>query len=89
MQTTLPNSLSDSGWTLSDDGKSIHKTFKFSDFRAAMAFMLAVSYEAEAIDHHPNWLNVYNRVEVKLTTHVGDRLTDKDIALASFMDSVV
>ncbi len=85
---TLPTELSMSGWQLATDGKSIHKPFKFKSFRAAMAFMLQVSYEAEAIDHHPDWMNVYNRIDVKLTTHDIGGLSALDFKLAAFMDKV-
>ncbi len=83
---TLPQDLEAGGWTLSEDGKAITKTFKFKSFREAMAFMLRVAFEAEAADHHPEWLNVYNRVEVRLTTHDTGGLTDKDFALAEQME---
>jgi len=87
-QTTLPASLSTSGWQLSDQGTSIKKTFRFKNFRAAMAFMVEASFEAEAINHHPDWFNCYNRVEVTLTTHDSHSLTDKDITLATAMDMI-
>lgn len=86
--TTLPAELSASGWQLAADGKSIHKQFKLKNFRAAMAFMLQVSYQADAMDHHPEWMNVYSRVDVKLTTHDVDGLSEGDLKLAAFMDKV-
>jgi 4a-hydroxytetrahydrobiopterin dehydratase len=87
-QTTLPEALSDAGWSLSEDGKAIQKSFRFKDFRDAMAWMARAAFEAEARDHHPEWSNVYNRVEVRLTTHDAGALTDKDIALAEAMEGV-
>jgi 4a-hydroxytetrahydrobiopterin dehydratase len=69
------------------DGK-LHKQFKFDDFEAAMQFMLAVAGEAEALDHHPEWCNVYNRVTVDLTTHSADGITALDFALASKMEAL-
>ncbi|ASP38995.1 4a-hydroxytetrahydrobiopterin dehydratase [Bacterioplanes sanyensis] len=86
--TEIPAALAASGWQLSTDKQSIHKVFKFADFRDAMSFMVRVSYEAEAADHHPEWLNVYNRVETTLTTHDTGGLTQKDIDLAEAMDKI-
>ncbi|MCC2112250.1 MAG: 4a-hydroxytetrahydrobiopterin dehydratase [Hyphomicrobiales bacterium] len=83
---TIPQNLEAAGWTLADDGKAILKSFKFRNFRDAMAFMLRVAFEAEALDHHPEWSNVYNRVAVRLTTHDTGGLTEKDFALAEKMD---
>ena len=84
----IPQTLIDAGWVVSDDAKAIEKTFKFSNFRAAMAWMVRAAFEAEAADHHPEWSNVYNRVAVRLTTHDTGGLTDKDIALAAKMDAL-
>ena len=83
--TTLPQELQEAGWSLADDGKSIGRTFKFRTFRDALAWMVRAGFEAEAIDHHPEWRNVYNRVEVRLTTHDAGGLTDKDVELARRM----
>ncbi len=85
--TTLPESLTEAGWALADDGLSMRKTFRFANFRDAMAFMVRVSYDAEVADHHPEWFNVYNRVEVTLTTHDAGGLTGKDLALAECMEN--
>lgn len=74
------------GW--SGDESRIRRTFRFASFRAAMAFMVEVAFEAEARDHHPEWRNVYDRVEVELTTRDAGRVTDKDLALAEHMDAV-
>lgn len=74
------------GWTKTDDGTAIAKTFKFKTFRDAFAWMTRAAFEAEAADHHPEWKNVYNRVEVVLTTHDTGGLTDKDTALAAAME---
>lgn len=85
---TVTQDLQDAGWSQADDGKSISKTFKFKTFRDAMAWMTRIAFEAEAADHHPEWTNVYNRVEVLLTTHDAGGLTDKDLNLASKMDAL-
>lgn len=76
------------GWSVSPDHKdAISKTFRFADFNAAFGFMTRVALMADKLDHHPEWFNVYNRVEVLLTTHDADGVTDLDVALAKFMDS--
>ncbi|MFK7943081.1 MAG: 4a-hydroxytetrahydrobiopterin dehydratase [Paracoccaceae bacterium] len=86
--TTLPQALVDASWAMSADGKTIEKTYKFKNFRDAMSWMLRAAFEAEAMDHHPEWFNVYNRVDVRLTTHDTGGLSDKDIALAKLMDAI-
>jgi 4a-hydroxytetrahydrobiopterin dehydratase len=69
------------GWALSAD--ALAKDFKFGSFREAFSFMTRVAFEAEALDHHPDWTNVYNRVAVRLNTHdAGGKVTAKDVALA-------
>lgn len=69
------------GWSL-DDG-ALTKTYEFKSFREAISFMVRVAFDAESMNHHPDWRNVYNRVEVKLSTHdAGDKVTAKDIELA-------
>ena len=74
-------------WTLSDDKVSVSRQFKFKNFIQAMDFMNTVAQHAEKINHHPNWSNVYNRVDVILTTHDKKSLTDLDADMMSFMDS--
>ena len=74
------------GWALSD--KKIEKIFTFKDFKSAFAFMTSCAAYAEEINHHPDWSNVYNKVEVSLTTHDVSGLSDLDFQMASFMDKV-
>lgn len=74
------------GWHAADDRDAITREFRFKDFNAAFAFMTRVALFAEKHDHHPEWKNVYNRVEATLTTHDAGGVTDKDVALAHFMD---
>lgn len=81
--------LLERGWSLSEDGKALLKTFKFANFSEAMAFMTRVAFEAESRNHHPEWLNVYNRVEVRLTTHDAGGLTGKDLGLARAMEAAL
>jgi 4a-hydroxytetrahydrobiopterin dehydratase len=75
------------GWRLSDDGTAITREFRFADFRAAFSFMTHVALAAEQADHHPEWSNVYNRVDIRLTTHDAGGLTDLDFALAAVADA--
>ena len=75
------------GWALLEDRDAIRKTFKFKSFTDAWGWMTRMAIEAEKMDHHPEWLNVYNRVEVTLTTHDVDGLSELDLALARKMDS--
>lgn len=86
--TELTPELSDTGWSLEEGGKAINKTFKFKTFRDALAWMVRAGFEAEAIDHHPEWSNVYNRVSVRLTTHDTGGLSGKDIELANRFDAI-
>jgi 4a-hydroxytetrahydrobiopterin dehydratase len=74
------------GWRAADNRDAIVKEYRFNDFNQAFAFMTRVALFAEKHDHHPEWSNVYNRVDVTLTTHDAGGVTDKDIALAHFMD---
>jgi len=65
---------------------AIQKSFKFADFAAAWGFMTKVALAAEKADHHPEWFNVYNKVDITLSTHDAGGLSDKDVALASVID---
>ena len=66
---------------------AIRREFRFADFNAAFAFMTRVALMAEKMDHHPEWLNVYNRVDIVLSTHDADGLTPRDVKLAKFVDA--
>lgn len=76
------------GWRAVEGRDAIAKEFKFKDFNAAFAFMSAAALHAEKHDHHPEWFNVYNKVEVTLSTHDAGGVTNKDVSLAKFMDSI-
>lgn len=74
------------GWALEEGGKAITKTFRFKDFAEAFGFMANCAVFAEGKDHHPEWFNVYNRVEVRLTTHDADGITVLDVDTAKHMN---
>lgn len=76
-------------WTLSEDGSGISRAFRFGDFVEAFGFMTRVALLAEAADHHPEWSNVYNRVEIRLTTHDCGGLSKRDMALARKIDALL
>lgn len=77
-----------SGWREVDGRDAITKSFRFADFNAAFGFMTRVALLAEKMDHHPEWFNVYNRIEVTLATHDADGVTDLDVRMARFMDEI-
>lgn len=73
-------------WKVIDN--CLYREFKFTDFAAAWTFMQAVADAAEQLDHHPDWRNVYNKVEIRLSTHDAGGLTELDFALAKAIDAV-
>ncbi|WP_017932687.1 4a-hydroxytetrahydrobiopterin dehydratase [Robiginitomaculum antarcticum] len=81
---TVVNDLD--GWTGGDD--FITRIFKFEDFVSAFGFMTQIAIHAEKMNHHPEWFNVYNRVDVTLTTHDAGGVTEKDIKLAELMNKI-
>ena len=74
------------GWEVDDRRDGIRKSYRFADFRHAFAFMTRVALLAEKADHHPEWSNVWNRVDILLTTHDAGGLSMRDIALAQAID---
>ena len=74
------------GWSAAEGRDAIVKTFSFKDFNTAFGFMTRAALAAEKLDHHPEWFNVYNRVEVLLATHDADGVTELDVTLARIMD---
>jgi len=79
--TNLPD------WDFSEDALS--KTFKFGSFREAMSFMVRMSFEAEELNHHPEWMNVYDHISVRLTTHHSDnKVTANDVELAKRFEKI-
>ncbi len=77
-----------SAWSETAGRDAITRTFAFKTFNQAFGFMTRVALKAEAMDHHPEWFNVYNRVDVTLSTHDAGGLTRRDVELAAFMDGV-
>lgn len=77
------------GWDLRDDARAIVRTFRFGDFSEAFAFMTRVAMLAEVSDHHPEWFNVYNRVEITLTTHDAGGVSERDIRMARAISAFV
>ena len=75
------------GWSFHQD--ALAKTFTFGSFREALSFMVRAGFEAEELNHHPEWTNVYNRVSVRLNTHdAGNKVTAKDVELATRLQKV-
>ena len=77
------------GWQLRADGLALTRTFKFADFNQAFGFMARVALHAEKADHHPEWFNVYNRVEITLTTHDAGGLSSRDAAMVEAIEGVI
>ncbi|WKX89988.1 hypothetical protein Q1695_009100 [Nippostrongylus brasiliensis] len=75
------------GWKMVDGRDAVQKTFQFKDFNEAFGFMSRVALKAEKMDHHPEWFNVYNKVDITLSTHDCGGLSQKDITLAKFIES--
>lgn len=75
------------GWKFAGD--ALAKTLKFASFREALSFMVRIGFEAEAMDHHPEWTNVYDRVSIRLNTHdAGGKVTAKDVELAKRIEKI-
>jgi len=75
-------------WQLRADGLAIVRTFRFANFSEAFAFMTRVALLAEAQDHHPEWFNVWNRLEITLTTHDAGGLSARDVKMATAIDAI-
>ena len=85
-EALLP-ALAESGWNAAASGDALHKIWKFKNFSAAWAFMSRVALASEKADHHPDWRNIWNWVEITLSTHSAGGLTQQDIDLATRIDS--
>ena len=77
-----------SGWSAHAERDAIIKTFRLGDFNRAFGFISRVALLAEKLDHHPEWSNVYDRIEVLLSTHDADGVTELDLTMAKFMDEI-
>jgi 4a-hydroxytetrahydrobiopterin dehydratase len=76
------------GWESVPGRDAIQRQFKFADFNEAFGFMTRVAIKAQEMNHHPEWFNVYHTVEITLSTHEANGLTERDIALARFINEV-
>ena len=76
------------GWTLENGRKALLRTYKFSDFSEAFAFLTRVAMHAEKVDHHPEFTNVWNRVDFRLTSHDAGGVTERDVKLARAIDAL-
>ena len=85
-RASLPSRLP--GWALVTGRDAIQRSFKFADFNAAFGFMSRVALLAERQDHHPEWINVWNRVDITLSTHDAGGLSSRDLKLAEAIDAV-
>ena len=75
-------------WSSSKDGKALERTYRFKDFAEAFAFLTRVAAHAEAVDHHPEFTSVWNRVDFRLTSHDAGGVTDRDMALAEAIEEL-
>jgi len=76
------------GWTLEEGGKALARSFRFKDFSEAFAFLTRVALHAEKIDHHPEFTNVWNRVDFRLTSHDAGTVTERDLKLARAINRI-
>ena len=81
-------SVLDSGWSMVDNRDAIYKEFIFKDFNEAFGFMTRIALKADKMDHHPEWFNVYNKVQITLSTHDCGGLSNKDVKLATFIEKI-
>jgi len=78
-----------SGWAFDEDRNAIYRKLQFGDFSEAFGFMARVALEAEKADHHPEWANVYNTLDIWLTTHDADGVSARDVALATKINQML
>ena len=76
------------GWTLDADGNALKRSYRFKDFAEAFAFLSRVARHAEAVDHHPEFTSVWNRIDFRLTSHDAGGVTERDVALAEAIDEL-
>ncbi|WP_025741714.1 4a-hydroxytetrahydrobiopterin dehydratase [Aquimarina pacifica] len=75
------------GWEYNDN--ALHTSFEFNDFKDAFSVMTRIAFEAELQQHHPDWSNVYNRLQISLSTHDANGVTEKDFKLAKTIDDII
>merc|ERR1719309_786879 len=85
-RTSKLEPLKEAGWTMVDGRDAIYKEFLFGNFNQAFGFMSRVALRAEKMDHHPEWFNVYNKVQITLSTHDVSGLSQRDVTLANFIE---
>ncbi|KAF8792595.1 putative pterin-4-alpha-carbinolamine like protein [Argiope bruennichi] len=83
---TKVSPLLNSGWSMVENRDAIYKEFLFKNFNEAFGFMSRISMQAEKMDHHPEWFNVYNKVQITLSSHDVSGLSDRDVRLANFIE---
>jgi len=81
--------LINKGWSMVKDRDAIYKEFVFKDFNQAWGFMSRIALKADKMDHHPEWFNVYNKVQITLATHDCGGLSSRDVTLASFIEGLL
>ncbi len=86
MENDIKLFFSNNKWDFIDNNNKVRKLFKFKSFSEAFSWMTEVAFDAEKIDHHPDWTNVYNKVDVTLSTHDQNKVTSKDLSLAEIME---
>ncbi len=86
MENDIKLFFSNNKWDFIDNNNKVRKLFKFKSFSEAFSWMTEVAFDAEKIDHHPDWTNVYNKVDVTLSTHDQNKVTRKDLSLAEIME---
>ena len=87
MEKILESYFLSNNWKPTKKNKVVNKTFKFKSFKEAFSWMTEMAINAEVLNHHPEWTNVYNNIEVSLTTHDLNDISEKDLRLAKLMDS--
>ena len=87
MEKILESYFLSNNWKPTKKNKVVNKTFKFKSFKKAFSWMTEMAINAEVLNHHPEWTNVYNSIEVSLTTHDLNDISEKDLKLAKLMDS--
>ena len=86
MENDIKLFFSNNKWEFINNNNKVRKLFKFKSFSEAFSWMTEVAFDAEKLDHHPDWTNVYNKVDLTLSTHDQNKVTSKDLSLAEIME---